>query len=130
MIQTNFRRIPLNQSLVDFVIARLRTDEIYNQTNAFPHPNHRSMALSNQASMLVIALSFKPSMLNNQSAVMREIVDKFFPDSWVISIYMGIVIDLIDWWSPYKAAKTALNNTLESANIKNVAQKYGDRIEV
>ena len=61
---------------------------------------------------------------------MREIVDRFFPDTWVISVYMGIVIDLLDWWGPYKAAKTALNNTLENANIKRIAQKYGQRMEV
>ena len=25
---------------------------------------------------------------------MREIVDKHFPDNWVISVYMGIIVDL------------------------------------
>ncbi|XP_011504242.1 PREDICTED: WASH complex subunit strumpellin [Ceratosolen solmsi marchali] len=124
-----FQRVPINESLIDLAIARLRTDEIYNQTNAFPHPDHRSIALANQASMLVIILSFSPSILHTQSAVMREVVDRFFPDSWVISVYMGIVIDLWDWWSPYKAAKTALNNTLENANIKRIAQKYGQQME-
>lgn len=37
---------------------------------------------------------------------MREIVDKHFPDNWVISIYMGIVVDLVEMWEPYRAAKT------------------------
>lgn len=36
----------------------------------------------------------------------------------VISIYMGITVNLVDAWEPYKAAKTALNYTLEPANIK------------
>lgn len=78
---------------------------------------------------------------------MREIVDKYFPDNWVgqivywiftllewklkklisldflwclqvISIYMGITVNLVEAWEPYKAAKTALNYTLDSANIK------------
>ncbi|XP_001600214.3 WASH complex subunit 5 [Nasonia vitripennis] len=124
-----FQRVPINESVLDLAIARLRTDEVYNQTSAFPHPDHRSIALANQASMLVIILSFRPSVLNNQSAIMREIVDRFFPDTWVISVYMGIVIDLWDWWSPYKAAKAALNNTLENSNIKRVAQKYGQRMK-
>ncbi|XP_014219163.1 WASH complex subunit 5 [Copidosoma floridanum] len=127
--ESYFQRIPINESILDLAIARLRTDEIYNQTRAFPHPDHRSIALANQSSMLVILLSFRPSVLMNQSAVMREIVDRFYPDSWIISVYMGIVIDLCDWWSPYKAAKTALNNTLENSNIKRVAQKYGQRME-
>lgn len=36
----------------------------------------------------------------------------------VISIYMGITVNLLEAWEPYKAAKTALNYTLDSANIK------------
>lgn len=61
---------------------------------------------------------------------MRETVDRFFPDNWVISIYMGIVINLCDWWLPYKAARTALNNTLESSNVKVIAQNYGQKMKV
>ncbi|KZC05129.1 PREDICTED: WASH complex subunit strumpellin [Dufourea novaeangliae] len=124
-----FKRIPLNESLIEHLIGRLRSDEIYNQSLAYPHPEHRSTALCNQASMLVIILSFKPAMLHTHTAIMREIVDRFFPDNWVISIYMGIVINLCDWWSPYKAAKTALNNTLESSNVKVIAQKYGQKLK-
>ncbi|XP_076630517.1 WASH complex subunit strump [Colletes latitarsis] len=124
-----FKRIPLNESLIEHIIGRLRSDEIYNQSLAFPHPEHRSTALSNQASMLVVILSFKSSMLHTHTAIMREIVDRFFPDNWVISIYMGIVINLCDWWSPYKAARTALSNTLESSNVKVIAQNYGKKMK-
>ncbi|KAL7298837.1 hypothetical protein TKK_0008576 [Trichogramma kaykai] len=127
--ESYFQRIPISESVLDLTIAHLRLDEIYNQTSAYPHPDHRSIALSNQASMLVIILCFKPSILITQSATMREIVDRFFPDIWVISVYMGIIIDLVDWWSPYKAAKAALNNTLENSHIKKISQKYGQLME-
>lgn len=36
----------------------------------------------------------------------------------VISIYMGITVNLADAWDPYKAAKTALNNTLDLSNVR------------
>lgn len=36
----------------------------------------------------------------------------------IISVYMGITVNLIDVWSPYKAAMIALNNTLEQSNIR------------
>lgn len=33
---------------------------------------------------------------------------------------MGITINLVEAWEPYKAAKTALANTLESANVRDL----------
>ncbi|PIK50593.1 putative WASH complex subunit strumpellin-like [Apostichopus japonicus] len=41
-----------------------------------------------------------------------------FPDNWVTTIYMGIVVNLVDAWDPYKASKTALNNTLNVDNVR------------
>ncbi|XP_043273140.1 WASH complex subunit 5 [Venturia canescens] len=124
-----FQRVPIKASLIDLLIGRLRSDEIYNQTLAFPHPEHRSIASANQAAMLVIILSFQAETLHSQSAMMREIVDRFFPDNWVISIYMGILVNLQQWWLPYKAARTALNNTLEISNVKKIAQNCGQKIK-
>jgi len=43
---------------------------------------------------------------------MREIVDKHFPDNWIIPIYQGHLIDLTEIWSPYSAAMKALNNNI------------------
>lgn len=74
--------------------------------------------------MLYVILYFQPNLLHSQQAKMREIVDKHFPDNWVISIYMGITVNLIEAWEPYKAAKTALNNTLEVANLQEQAVNY------
>lgn len=42
----------------------------------------------------------------------------FFKHFQVISIYMGNVVNLVEAWEPYRAAKTALNNTLDNNNIK------------
>ena len=36
----------------------------------------------------------------------------------MISMYMGITVNLCEAWEPYKAAKTALNNTLDPDNIQ------------
>ncbi|KAF2904175.1 hypothetical protein ILUMI_01995 [Ignelater luminosus] len=56
---------------------------------------------------------------------MREIVDKYFPDNWVISLYMGFLVNLVESWEPFKAAKMALNNTLETVNIRSYANMFG-----
>lgn len=122
-----FKRVELPSVYLSLVVGHLRSDDIYHQVAAYPSPDHRSTALSNQAAMLYICLYFTPNLLHNQTAKMREIVDKYFPDNWVVSYYMGMTVNLIDVWEPYKAAKQALNNTLESANIKEQASKVGQK---
>lgn len=59
---------------------------------------------------------------------MREIVDKFFPSNWIITVYMGITIDVVDYWDNFKAAKTALANTCNSKVIKEVFSKRGESV--
>uniref|UniRef100_T1IW38 WASH complex subunit strumpellin n=1 Tax=Strigamia maritima TaxID=126957 RepID=T1IW38_STRMM len=123
-----FKRVPISHTYISMVIGRLRSDDIYNQISAYPLPDHRSTALATQASMLYVVLFFAPNILHNQTAKMREIVDKNFPDNWVISVYMGIVVNLVDAWEPYKAAKMALVNSLDAGNVKEQAVKYSGKI--
>lgn len=111
------------------VIGRLRSDDVYNQMSVYPLPEHRSTALANQAGMLYVCLFFSPQTLHSQNARMREIVDKFFSDNWIISIYMGITVNLIDAWEPYKAARSALINAIEPANIKDISVKHSKYLE-
>ncbi|KAI4470697.1 wash complex subunit 5 [Holotrichia oblita] len=120
-------RIPINSSYIDIVIGRLRSDDIYNQLTIYQRTKHRSTALATQASMLYICLYFLTDILHNQPAIMREIVDKYFPDSWVLSIYMGFTANIIETWEPFKAARVALNNTLDSSNVKNLTVFYSNK---
>ncbi|KAM3928299.1 WASH complex subunit 5 [Leptodactylus fuscus] len=122
--ESYFSRVPISETFISMVIGRLRSDDIYNQVSAYPLPEHRSTALATQAAMLYVILYFHPSTLQIHQAKMREIVDKYFPDNWVISIYMGITVNLMEAWEPYKAAKTALNYTLDLPNIKEQACRY------
>uniref|UniRef100_A0A674AJR1 WASH complex subunit 5 n=1 Tax=Salmo trutta TaxID=8032 RepID=A0A674AJR1_SALTR len=127
--ESYFQRVPISSTFISMVIGRLRSDDIYNQVSAYPLPEHRSTALANQAAMLYVCLYFIPSILQTQQAKMREIVDKYFPDNWVISVYMGITVNLVEAWEPYKAAKIALNYTLDSANIREQASRYSVSME-
>ncbi|XP_053571918.1 WASH complex subunit 5 [Bombina bombina] len=127
--ESYFCRVPINEAFISMVIGRLRSDDIYNQVSAYPLPEHRSTALATQAAMLYVILYFHPTTLHTHQAKMREIVDKYFPDNWVISIYMGITVNLMEAWDPYKAAKTALNYTLDLPNIKEQASRYAAMTE-
>lgn len=105
------------------VIAHLRTDDIYHQVPVYPIPEHRTTALATQAAILYVCLFFAPTTLHRGEACMREIVDKFFPDNWTISLYMGITANLIDSWAPFKAAKAALGHTIAVDTVRQVAAK-------
>ena len=120
--------MPIKSTYVDIVIGHLRSDDIYGQLAVYPLPKHRSTALAHQASMLYVCLFFSTNILHSQTAIMREIVDKYFPDNWVISVYMGFIVNLSETWEAFKAAKLALNNTLETVNIKGYANSYGSSI--
>jgi WASH complex subunit strumpellin len=61
---------------------------------------------------------------------MREIVDKFFADNWVIPFYMGFHVDLQDAWAPYKAASVALGNILGKVNVNEIITKHSAALDV
>lgn len=128
--ESYFARIPPPKNFVRMTIGRLRSDDVYHQLSCYPDPEHRSTALSVQASMLYVSLFFAPEMLREEPAAMREIVDKFFPDNWVIAYYMGSVVNLCESWDPFKAAKAALGNTLQTNNVKSVSLKVMKSFQV
>jgi WASH complex subunit strumpellin len=33
---------------------------------------------------------------------------------------MGVIVNLVEQWEPYRAAKIALNNTVELTNVKDL----------
>jgi WASH complex subunit strumpellin len=113
-----FSRFAPNADYVRLVIGCLQTDDIYNMATSFPNPDHRSTRLAQQASILFTILFFAPDVLNNQYAIMREFVDKYFNDNWMISTYMGYVVDLSIEWASYPAARTALQNTITVSFVR------------
>jgi WASH complex subunit strumpellin len=115
-----FARLPVPKEMVRMIIGRLQSDDVYLQTRDFPSPEHRSVALATQASMLYIILYFEPDLLHKNRTSMREIVDRHFNDNWIIPIYMGFVVDLSVEWNGYRAAKEALRNTLELGHIRDL----------
>ncbi|KAI8426207.1 hypothetical protein MSG28_005135 [Choristoneura fumiferana] len=91
-------------------------------------PEHQASALATQASMLVVCLFFMPQYLHSDVSKMREIADKFFPSNWIIPIYMGVTVNVIDYWENFKAAKLALSNTCNSKMVKEVFSKRGSAV--
>lgn len=70
-------------------------------------------------------LSFTPKILDTENTKMREIVDKHFPDNWVIPIYQGHLIDLTAYWNDnFGAASRALGNNIVPDQIKKLAARH------
>lgn len=113
-----FHRFAPHPELIRLAIGRLQTDDIYLMANSYPNPDHRSTRLASQASMLYVILFFAPDLLTKQKATMREIADKYFNDNWVITTYMGQVVDLTVEWCSYPAAKQALDNVITASSVK------------
>ena len=88
-------------------------------TNVYGNdPNHRSQALSMQASIIFCLLPFVPRILDEREAKMREICDKHFPDNWVIPIYGGQLVDLLAYWKSFPAATKALENNIIPSKVE------------
>jgi WASH complex subunit strumpellin len=114
-----FARFPLPMELIRNVIGCLISDDIYRQSSAFPNTvDQRSIRLSKQASMLYVVLFFDPVVLREEDARLREIVDKFFYDNWVVHVYAGMTADLSIEWKRFPSAKAALDNVLKMDNVK------------
>jgi hypothetical protein len=85
-----FKRLPLPPPIVRAVLGSLTTDDIYLRSVAFPSTYHRSIRLAPQASMLYVCLHFDMESLTSNDRAMREIVDRYFNDNWVIALYMCV----------------------------------------
>ncbi|XP_026499118.1 WASH complex subunit 5 [Vanessa tameamea] len=125
-----FSRVPINQDFIEKVVGKLRSEDIYNQLAVYTIPEHQASALASQASMLVVCLFFTPHYLHNDTTKMREIVDKFFPCNWITPIYMGVTMNIIDYWENFKAAKNSLNNTCNAKIVKEIYSKRGDAVHL
>lgn len=125
-----FKRCQLDKEFINMIISIIKDNDIYDHIAAFPNPNHRSHALSTQASMLFICLFFNQDFLENENSKMREIVDKHFSDNWVISIYLGYTCDLMEWWNDFKASKNALKITINETTVKTLSKMNMEKLNV
>ena len=124
-----FGRVRIPQSTVKMIVSRLRSDDVYNRRKAYPSPEHRSTALSTQSAMLYTILYFAPKILHEETAMMREVVDKHFNDNWVVPFQMGFAVDLSQAWEPYKAARLALDNIMDKKNVVEVTRRYTNAVK-
>ena len=99
-------------------------------SNSFPKPEHRTTRLAGQASMLFVILMFSGQTLMKDTNAMRMTVDKFFSDNWVLPTYMGFLVDLTYEWQHMPAAKAALDNVVNINNVKVLALKNKDDLNV
>ncbi len=125
-----FKRVSIPTRFLRDVLGRLMTDDVYLRSISFPSTEHRSIRLGQQGAMLYVALFFDPDFLSSSTRGMREIVDRYFNDNWVLALYMGHVVDLTEEWASYPAAKKALDNVITAQSVRELhvenARSLGD----
>ena len=55
---------------------------------------------------------------------MREIVDKHFPDNWVIPVYLGYLVDITEYWELFPAATKAIENNMYVENVEEISGRH------
>ena len=121
-----FKRCGLDSTIIDKINGTIIGNDIYDMQTVYPTTNeYKTVAFSQQASLLVINLFFTPETLEKDRKNMYDVVSKHFHDNYVISIYMGYTIDINEYWRDFKIAHSALdfnkkNNTMKDAINENV----------
>eukprot|EP00899_Mesostigma_viride_P018340 jgi/Mesvir1/26507/Mv16165-RA.1 len=123
-------RFALPVSVVQPLVERLRSDDLYCQTRLYPKHEHRSAALAPQASCLFVLLLFLPEAMHSDHALMRELVTRHYADNWVVHLYLGFTIDLSELWQPWAATRAALAGTIQPASVKRLNEQHTARLEV
>lgn len=119
-----FKRFFVDKKLVEQLINQLKESDIYHRISAYPDPEDRSAALADQAQINFVLLNFVPKLLEKEDAKMREIIDRHFPDNWIIPIFQGHLVDLTEYWKEFGAANKAMANNIYMDNIKKMASGY------
>uniref|UniRef100_A0A0D9ZK78 WASH complex subunit strumpellin n=1 Tax=Oryza glumipatula TaxID=40148 RepID=A0A0D9ZK78_9ORYZ len=111
------RRFQFPELIVDAVITCLRNGDVYNNVRFYPDPQHRTTALSLQGGHIYVLLFYSRDLLHNGLA-MREIVDRFFKDNWVVPIFLHFSVDLLVSWDAFKEAKSSLVSCLSPTFVR------------
>lgn len=124
-----FSRFKIDRMLVESLINAMKDDDIYDKISVYGNnPQHRSVALATQASIIFAVLPFCPAILDNAEPKMREICDKHFPDNWVIPIYGGVLVDLLAYWQSFPAAKKALENNIVPERVTQLCEYHAQEL--
>ncbi|XP_022684401.1 WASH complex subunit 5 isoform X2 [Setaria italica] len=121
------RRFPFPEPVVDAVITCLRNGDVYNNIRFYPDPQHRTAALSLQGGHLYVMLFYSDDLLH-RGLVMREIVDRFFKDNWVVPIFLHFSVDLLVSWDAYKEAKLSLVSCLSPTSIRDISLHHYTKV--
>lgn len=121
-------RMKISPFLLEHVLHALMTHDIYPfQGIAFPSFQHHSARMSKQTSDLFVILQFEPQLMN-QSDMMRQIVDRFLGDNWVIPLYNGELVDLSTEWREHLDALQALKNAFPESKIRSLDASNASQI--
>uniref|UniRef100_A0A914YUC6 Uncharacterized protein n=1 Tax=Panagrolaimus superbus TaxID=310955 RepID=A0A914YUC6_9BILA len=122
--ETCFPTVKVNVRFVEHVINFLKNYSLNQQHESITN----EFSGEKQAAMIYVSLYFHPEILYNQQGIMRQIIDKYFQDRWIISLHIELTANLVEKWIEYPAAKNVFSTTLESGSIGRKATDFGNRL--
>ena len=127
-----FERCKLDVSIVEKSIGYIVGNDIYDQKLAYPTSNeYQTLALSQQASLLVVILFFCPRILDKDKRMMYDIFSRHYHDNIVVSFYMGYTIDIYEYWRDFKEAYNCIESNFKANYLREEKnKKLGKIVEI
>ena len=126
-----FKRCNLEVEIIQKINGTIIGNDIYEQQLVYPTTNeYKSVTFSQQASLLVVNLFFTPDTLEKDKKNLYDIISKHFYDNYIISLYMGYTIDIIEYWKDFKSASNALDTNRKNNSMKETIKENVKKIKI
>ncbi|KAJ1374630.1 hypothetical protein KIN20_037361 [Parelaphostrongylus tenuis] len=112
-----FERLKMNETFIDRCLSCCETIHKEGANDFGKQHVDRNTLIK----WIFVCLLFKPSVLRTDNIKMRQIVENFFRDDWVLQLGLGLNINMIDAWQHYRAAFVAITNQMDIKKAKEMA---------
>ncbi|KAE9554597.1 hypothetical protein FO519_002157 [Halicephalobus sp. NKZ332] len=121
--ETCFTSIKINIRFTEHVVNFLKNHSLSQQQDG-----SQDFFGEKQSAMIYVILFFHPDILHNQQGTMRQVVDKFFQERWIIPLHIELTANLMEKWVFFKSANFVLNSVLDSSVITRKSTEFGSKL--
>ncbi|KAL3103632.1 hypothetical protein niasHS_000268 [Heterodera schachtii] len=115
------RREPYESSFLTIGINEYFVQQMITFLQFYKGPRHGWLE-----NALYVCLYFEPGhdTLNNQFTTMRQIIDHFFANRWILHLHVDFQVNLFQKWGRFKAANAAIASTWDASRANTFAEMH------